>query len=125
MVLSGIAKAQKKHLDHPVPDGDFLVLHCLGIRSSVSDWILSESICLNFSQYQTCDHYSACGLAMLISMYDQHVLAVKSLIVLAHDYTLMLCKSSLIFFKAASLVRGGNKMAVAKKCTSTSSEHSI
>ncbi len=35
-VLLGIVKAQKKHLDDPVPNGDFPVLHCLGIRSSVS-----------------------------------------------------------------------------------------
>jgi hypothetical protein len=29
-------EGSKKHLDNPVPNGDFLVLHCLGIRSSVS-----------------------------------------------------------------------------------------
>ncbi len=30
-----IVKAPKKHLD-PIPNGDFLALHCLGIGSSVS-----------------------------------------------------------------------------------------
>ena len=37
-VLSGITRyreGSKKHLDDPVPNGDFLVLHCLGIGSSV------------------------------------------------------------------------------------------
>ncbi len=36
---SGIAtyyEGSKKHLDDPVPSGDFLVLHCPGIESSVS-----------------------------------------------------------------------------------------
>ncbi len=39
LVLSGIARyceGSKKHLDDPVPNGDFPVLQCLGIRSSVS-----------------------------------------------------------------------------------------
>ncbi len=35
-VSPSIMKAQKKHLDDPVPNGDFKVLHCLGIRLSVS-----------------------------------------------------------------------------------------
>ncbi len=35
-VSPGIVKAKKKHLDNPVPNGDFPVLHCLGIGSSVS-----------------------------------------------------------------------------------------
>ncbi len=35
-VLPGIVKAQKKHLDDLVPNGDFPVLHCLGIGLSVS-----------------------------------------------------------------------------------------
>jgi hypothetical protein len=36
---SGIARYReglKKHLDDPVPNGDFPVLHCLGIGLSVS-----------------------------------------------------------------------------------------
>ncbi len=28
-------EGSKKHLDDPVPNGDFAILHCLGIRSSV------------------------------------------------------------------------------------------
>jgi hypothetical protein len=38
--IVGIARyheGKKKHLDDPVPDGDFLVLHCLGIGLSVLD----------------------------------------------------------------------------------------
>ncbi len=42
-VSPGIVKAQKKHLDNPVPNSDIPVLHCLGIGSSVSG-IVSEHI---------------------------------------------------------------------------------
>ncbi len=38
LVSSGIARyreGSKKHLAYPVPNGDFPVLHCLGIGSSV------------------------------------------------------------------------------------------
>ncbi len=44
--LSGIfmnREGSKKHLDDPVPNGDFPVLHCLGIVSSVSG-IISDHI---------------------------------------------------------------------------------
>jgi hypothetical protein len=50
---SGIAsyrEGSKKHLDNPVPIGDFLVLHCLGIRSSVSG-IGSDHIGKYMSKY--------------------------------------------------------------------------
>jgi hypothetical protein len=52
-------KAPKKHLD-PIPNGDFLVLHCLCIGSSVSvsDRIKSESIWLKFSRCLTFNAYS-------------------------------------------------------------------
>jgi len=36
LVLPGIVRAQKRHLDDLVPKGDFSMLPYLGIRSSVS-----------------------------------------------------------------------------------------
>ena len=49
-VSPGIMKAQKKHLDNLVPNGDFLVLHCLGIGSSASG-IRSDRIGKNMPKF--------------------------------------------------------------------------
>ncbi len=49
-VLPGVVKAQKKHLDNPVPNGDFLLLHCLGIGSSVSG-IRSDRVGKNMPKF--------------------------------------------------------------------------
>jgi hypothetical protein len=51
-------KNVKKMFDS-VPTGDFPVLNCLvsDRQYQVSDCITLESLCLNFSQYQTFDAY--------------------------------------------------------------------
>jgi hypothetical protein len=41
--IIGYREGSKKHLDDPVPSGDFQVLHCLGIVLSVSG-IVSDHI---------------------------------------------------------------------------------